>query len=76
MDNYNGPERRRNFDYEFGELKGTVKAIFKDVEEIKAKLDKKYVTQEEFRPVKLLVFGVTGLMLTAVIVALLALVLR
>lgn len=38
--------------------------------------DKDYVTQAEFWPVKVLVYGCTGLMLTSVIGALLYLVIR
>jgi hypothetical protein len=46
------------------------------LEEIKEKLDSKYVTVEAFAPVKTLVFGLVGLILVAVVGALVALVLR
>lgn len=46
------------------------------LEEIKSKLDSKYVTVEAFAPVKTLVYGLVGIILTAVIGALVALVLR
>jgi len=53
----------------------TMMDIKADVFEIKVKLDSKYVTKEEFDPVKKLVYGVVGLILTTVFGALLALVL-
>lgn len=46
----------------------------KDVAEIKALLSSKYVTAEAFAPVKALVYGGTGLMLTGVVASLLVLV--
>jgi ABC-type phosphate transport system permease subunit len=52
-----------------------------DVSYIKTAVDKiehlivdKYVTKDEFQPIKRIVYGVTGLILTSVIVALIALV--
>ena len=48
--------------------------IKSDVIEIKAKLDSRYVSKDEFEPIKKLVYGVVGLILTTVIGALLALV--
>jgi hypothetical protein len=61
-------------DFDFGKLIEKVENIEKTVNEIKQRLDADYVTKEEFKPVKTLVYGFTGLILTAVIVALLALV--
>jgi len=55
-------------------MQETMSDIRSDVIEIKVKLDSKYVTKEEFDPIKKLVYGVTGLILTTVIGALLALV--
>lgn len=46
----------------------------KAIEEINKKLDEKYVTKESFDPVKTLVFGLVGLILTGVVGALLGLV--
>jgi hypothetical protein len=40
------------------------------------RVSKDYVTQAEFEPVKKLVYGVTGLLLSAVVVAVVALVVR
>ena len=48
--------------------------IKSDVTEIKTKLDSRYVSKDEFEPIKKLVYGVVGLILTTVIGALLALV--
>ena len=50
--------------------------ILKELDEIKAQLEKKYVSQEEFKPVKSLVYGMVGLILTAVVGALLTLILK
>jgi hypothetical protein len=40
------------------------------------KLDSNYVTQSEFKPVKMIVYGLAGTILAGVVAALLALVLR
>jgi hypothetical protein len=50
--------------------------IQRDIVEIKQKLESEYVTQDEFEPVKKIVFGIVGVVLLAVIGALVALVLR
>jgi len=47
-----------------------------DLEEIKLRLDSKFVSIEAFDPVRKLVYGLVGLVLTAVIGTLLTLVLR
>jgi hypothetical protein len=44
--------------------------------EIKVKLESEYVTQDEFEPVKKIVYGMVGVILLAVIGALITLVLR
>lgn len=46
-----------------------------DIKEINEKLDKNFVTKVEFTPVRMLVYGFVGLVLTVVILGLLALVL-
>lgn len=51
---------------------GYIKA---DIAEIKGKLDNKFVTREAFEPIKLIVFGLVGLILTSVVGAIVALVL-
>jgi hypothetical protein len=43
---------------------------------IKVRLDSKYVTQHEFRPVKMLVYGAVALTLTGFLGALVALITR
>ena len=47
-----------------------------NVSEMKEKMEKDYVTQDEFKPVKNIVYGVVGLLLTSVVGALIALVLK
>ena len=42
--------------------------------EIKSKMETHYVTQNEFRPVKSIVYGLVGLILTSVVIALIAMV--
>lgn len=48
--------------------------IIKELDEIKAKLEKNYVTAEEFKPVKNIVYGLVSLILTAVVGTLITLV--
>lgn len=50
--------------------------IQQDVAEIKAKLDKDYVTTDEFDPIKKVVYGMVSVILMAVVGALVALVVR
>lgn len=47
-----------------------------DLAEIKMKMDSKYVSKEEFDPIKKLVYGMTGLILTGFVIALIALVIK
>lgn len=51
-----------------------MKHISKDVTEIKDTLRASYVSKDEFEPIKRLVYGLVGLILTAVVVAVLGLV--
>lgn len=55
-------------------IKTEIKYIRRDLDDIKERLDGKYVTKDEFAPVKSLVYGQVGLILTAVISAFIALV--
>ena len=48
----------------------------RDVLEIKDELKERYVTKEQFDPVQKLVYGMVGLILVAVITALMALLVR
>jgi hypothetical protein len=52
------------------------KTTCKDVQEIKTKLETHYVTQDEFRPVKAIVYGMVGLLLTGIVTAILILTLK
>lgn len=47
-----------------------------DVAEIKAKLDKDYVTNDEFDPIRRVVYGMVSVVLLAVVGAMVALVMR
>ena len=46
------------------------------VDEINSKLDHKYVTREEFKPVKQVVFGLVSVILLSVVGAVVALIIR
>lgn len=48
--------------------------VAKDIAEIKFSLDGKYVTQDQFWPIKTLVYGATGIMLFAIVAAIVGLV--
>lgn len=50
--------------------------IKSDISDIKSKLEKDYVTRPELDPIKKIVYGLVGLILTGVVGALLALVLQ
>ena len=50
--------------------------IKKELEEIKVRLDNKFVSQEAFAPIKSVVYGLVGIILTGVVLGLIALVLR
>ena len=53
-----------------------MKTVKEDVKDIKEKLDKDYVTQDQFTPVKNIAYGLVSTILLAVIGALVALVLK
>lgn len=55
-------------------LETDVQYIRRDLDEIKEKLDNGFVTKAEFAPVKSIVYGLVGLILTGVTIALLAVV--
>lgn len=48
--------------------------IIRELDEIKAKLEKNYVTAEEFKPVKTIVYGMVSLILIAVVGSIIGLV--
>lgn len=57
-------------------LKTDLEYIKRDISEIKLTLKTDYVTREEFSPIKSIVYGLVGIVLTSVIGALVALVIR
>jgi len=69
-------EHRQQYNEILPRLDERTKILTQDMHEIKKKLDMNYVTLAEFRPVRLLVFGFVGLVLTAIVGALIALVLK
>lgn len=48
---YDGPERRSSA-YDMAEIKSDLKHLVKDVDDIKEKLEKHYVTIDAFEPIK------------------------
>ena len=57
-------------------IKSNMLDIKEDVRDIKEKLEKNYVTQDQFEPVKKIVYGLVGLILVAVVGALIGLVIK
>lgn len=57
-----------------GQLLSDVASIKDKVINIEKKLESNYVTRDEFTPIKNLVYGLVGLILTGVVMALLGLV--
>jgi len=58
------------------EIKKDIGFIKGEVTEIKEHLESLYVTKDEFDPVKKVVYGLVGTLLTGIVVALLALILE
>jgi hypothetical protein len=56
------------------ELGTDVKYLKEKIDNIDRKLDAQYVTQDEFDPIRKLVYGIVGLILTAVVGALISVV--
>lgn len=54
--------------------KVTLKDVYDAVSDLRNEINSKYVTKEEFAPVKAIVYGLVSLILTSVVVALIALV--
>lgn len=67
-------EKRYTYDELLGRLDERTKSLIVTMDEIKTKLNYSYVTQDEFKPIKLMVYGVAGLVGTAVFVGLISLV--
>lgn len=53
-----------------------LKYVVKSVDDLNHKIDSNYVTKEQFAPVQRLVYGLVGLILVAVVGAVMAIVLR
>ncbi len=53
-----------------------IKYVQRDIKDIKESLQHHYVTQDQFEPIKRIVYGLITLILTAVVVALLALIIQ
>ena len=60
----------------FEVLDTKISSIQDDVKEIKEKLERDYVTRQEFEPIKKVVYGMVAIVLTSVVGALVALILR
>lgn len=65
-----------NMKLDISKLQQDVEYIKETLKEILVKLDTKYITREEFGPIKALVFGFAGIVLTAVIGSLVYLVVK
>lgn len=50
--------------------------IIKEIDEIKEKLEKKYVSQEQFDPVKRIVYGMVTVVLVSIVGSVIALVIK
>lgn len=57
-------------------MKQTLEYIQKDLNEIKVRLDNKYVTREAFEPIQRIVYGLVGLILMGFVGGVLGLILR
>ena len=70
---------KNNIEVDQAVLMNEVKYISKRVDELTTKFDNmesRFVTQEEWKPIKNIVNGVVALLLTSVVVALVALVIK
>lgn len=57
-------------------IKQDLKYIKESVDAMSQRLDKNYVTLDQFAPVKSIVYGMVGLILSSIVVALIALIIR
>lgn len=58
------------------QIKTDLDYIKRDIADIKATIRTDYVTREEFSPIKSIVYGLVGIIMTAVVGALVALVIK
>jgi hypothetical protein len=63
-----------NYDRALSRIETKLEQVETELKEIWNKLDQKFVTQDQFSPVKTLVYGMVGLVMTAFMIGLLALV--
>ena len=61
---------------DIGYIKDSIKEVKDSVKEIEDCLNEKYVTKVEFSPVKFITFGFVGIIITAVLGSLIALVVQ
>lgn len=59
-------------DVSLGEIARAVKRIEESMRELREELKNDYITRNEFQPVKSLVYGLVGLLLTGVVIAVIA----
>jgi len=57
-----------------GRIDERTKSLEKDIKEISAKLDRDYVSRDEFAPIKRIVYGMVSIILVASVVAMVNLV--
>lgn len=58
------------------EMSGDIKYMRQEITDVKSWLENKYVTVSMFAPVQKIVYGLVGLILTSVVVALIAMVIQ
>ena len=75
MPEYNGTQREiKELLVQVTQMSTTLSNVEKDISELKKDLREQYVTRTEFEPVQRLVYGLVGLVLVAVVSALIGLV--
>lgn len=57
-------------------MNNDIKYIKEKIDEISERMDKDYVTKNEFNPVRIIVYGLVGLILTAVIIGIVNIIIR
>jgi len=67
---------QESIDTKLALLQQGVGFIKEEVKSINNKLEKDHITRDQFEPVRNLVYGLVGLMLTAVIVGLMAVIIK
>ena len=70
------PENKQLLETTVAVILTKVEYIEKKVEQIEKRIERDYVTKEEFDPIKRVVFGVVGLILLAVVAAVVGLVIK